>query len=154
MNWLLRNSYGRACEPGCSVGELTAQLATVCDEVIAFDIAPSAVAQAQKRCAELKNVEISCADVASRQPSGLFDLIIFSEIGYYFDFPQLEHISRSLACRLTPGGEFVAAHWLGHSADHVLHGDEVHRALLANLPLQWVKGARYAGFRIDSWRHP
>lgn len=40
-------SYAHAFEPGCSTGELTAQLARVCDRVSATDISLSAVARAR-----------------------------------------------------------------------------------------------------------
>jgi SAM-dependent methyltransferase len=152
MGSLLRTSYARGFEPGCSVGELTFRLAAICDELIAWDIAPSAAARARERCATRRNVDIRCADLAAGPPPGNFDLIVFSEMGYYFTPPQLEQITRSLSDRLNAEGEFVAAHWLGHSSDHVLHGDAVHAQLLANLPLHWVKGERHAGFRIDTWR--
>lgn len=149
---LPRRRYTRAFEPGCSIGELTARLATLCDRVIATDIAPSAVALARKRCCELSHVDIGVGDLGGEIPVGPFDLIIFSEIGYYFSPQRLLGIGASLARRLCRGGDFVAAHWLGESADHVLHGDVVHDELIAHLPLCWQGGERHAGFRIDTWR--
>jgi protein-L-isoaspartate O-methyltransferase len=152
MESLPRLSYARAFEPGCAVGELTAQLAEICGHVVATDVAPSAVAQARRRCQALDNVEIHCADIATEAPKGPFDLIVFSEIGYYFPCPLLLRIARSLCDHLNNEGDFVAVHWLGHSADHVLHGDAVHEALLDHLPLRWLSGQRHDGFRIDCWR--
>jgi SAM-dependent methyltransferase len=152
MEALPRPAYERGFEPGCSVGELTAQLAEVCTHLVATDVAPSAVAGARRRCAHLKNVDVYCADVATDAPPGMFDLIVFSEIGYYFPAPLLVQIARSMARQLTHNGDFVAVHWLGDSADHVLHGDQVHGQLLANLPLRWLNGQRHPSFRIDTWR--
>ena len=63
-------------------------------------------------------------------PAGTFDLVVFSEIGYYFDARRAAPTSSTGRWRsLDPGGTLIAMHWLGHSADHVLHGDEVHAAL-------------------------
>jgi SAM-dependent methyltransferase len=152
MQALPHTRYARAFEPGCSVGELTARLAAVCGHVVATDVAPSAVARARRRCAALANVQIHCADLAAGLPRGSFDLIVLSEIGYYFSAPLLAQVARSMARALAPGGDFVAAHWLGESADHVLHGDAVHDRLSAVLPLRWLAGERHDGFRIDSWR--
>jgi trans-aconitate methyltransferase len=152
MEALPRQSYGRGFEPGCSVGELTAQLALVCEHLVATDVAPSAVARARARCTGLPNVEVICADVATDAPPGPFDLIVFSEIGYYFPAGLLAQIARSMASKLNVGGDFVAVHWLGDSTDHAMHGDAVHGQLLANLPLRWLIGARHSGFRIDSWQ--
>jgi SAM-dependent methyltransferase len=152
MGALSRKSYPSAFEPGCSTGELTAQLARVCEYVRATDISQAAVECARARCAHLKNVEILCADISAQLPTVPVDLIVFSEIGYYFPAPQLVRIACSLASRLVSGGEFVAVHGLDRSTDHVLHGDAVHCQLLAHVPLRWVKGERHDGFRIDTWQ--
>jgi len=149
---LPRPHYARAFEPGCSVGELTALLAERCGQVIATDVAPSAVARARSRCRTLSNVDINCADVVTQIPPGPFDLIVFSELGYYFTRPLLGRVARALARALESGGDFIAVHWLGESRDHVLHADAVHDELSAALPLNWLRGEWHAGFRLDCWR--
>ena len=151
---LTRDRYRRAFEPACSIGVLTAALAERCDYLTAIDIAPSAVAAARERCASFPHVKIWCADLATMCPQGRFDLIVFSELGYYFEAARLTRIARSLAELLAPGGELLGVHWLGSSDDHLLHGDEVHAILHAALPAscRWLKGARHPGFRLDTWR--
>jgi SAM-dependent methyltransferase len=152
LNALSQPRYRRGFEPGCSVGVLTAALAQRVDHLIACDIAETAVACAKERCRDLPNVDLYQGDAADEPPEGNFDLMVFSELGYYFSADRLNTIARAMVNRLMPGGEFVAVHWLGHSADHVLHGDAVHEVLAAHLPCEWMKGSRHAGFRIDSWR--
>ena len=152
LNALRAPRYGNAYEPGCSVGVLTAELAKRCDRLIACDIAPTAVRQARERCETLAHVEISVGDVDGIPTAAAFDLIVFSEIGYYFDLERLRAVGRNLAAHLAPDGELVAVHWLGESEDHVLHGDQVHETLAATLPCPWIGGSRHPGFRIDSWR--
>jgi len=147
----MRRRYKAAYEPGCSSGELTAQLARLCAQVTATDAAPSAVARARQRCAHLQNVDIHCAEVAAHLREARFDLIVLSECGYYFSPPELTRIAKLLSDSLAQGGELVAVHWLGSGQGHLLHGDAVHSLLLGNLSLQWVKGDRRSGFRIDSW---
>lgn len=153
---LPQSRYRRAFEPACSIGVLTAALAERCDEVQAIDIAPSAVAIARKRCANFPRVTIACADLAVRCPEGPFDLIVFSELGYYFEEPCLRHIAESLGAALEPGGDLICVHWLGRSGDHVLHGDEVHSILKDTLSgsCTWIEGVRHPGFRLDIWRRP
>jgi len=114
--------YSSAFEPGCSIGVLTAALATRCDALLASDIAPTAVRLARERCARLRNVRIEQADMSQSLPDGPFDLIVLSELGYYFTRAELTRITRELAARMAPGGDFVAVHWLGESSDHLLHG--------------------------------
>ncbi len=149
---LARARYGHAFEPGCSIGEFTAMLAPQCDRVLAMDISLTAARRAVVRCAEFPGVEIKCADIRHEVPPGPFDLVVFSEIGYYFDSATLRRMARQLAATISTGGEFIAVHWLGHSTDHALHGDDVHEILRLQLPLDWVGGTRHEGFRIDRWR--
>jgi SAM-dependent methyltransferase len=152
LNALSRLSYRRAFEPGCSVGVLTAALAQRADQVIACDISATAVASAKERCREFRNVEIYHRDVAAGPPAVDFDLMVFSELGYYFSVVQLKKIVRRLTGRLEPGAEFVAVHWLGVSPDHVLPGDLVHEVLSDSFPGERLVSSRHAGFRIDTWR--
>jgi SAM-dependent methyltransferase len=149
---LSRASYRRGFEPGCSVGVLTAELAPRVKHLIACDISPTAVARAKRRCGEFGHVDIYQGDAAAGAPEGSFDLVVFSELGYYFSADRLQSIVRQLADRLEPGGEFLAVHWLGDSPDHLLHGDEVHEVLAQTPPGEWIGGSRQVGFRIDSWR--
>jgi SAM-dependent methyltransferase len=151
MGALSRKTYAHAFEPGCAAGELTALLARTCDRVSATDISSGAVARARLRCAHWRNVDIRCADVRTHLPEDPLDLIVFSEIGYYFPAPELVRIARALASRMVRGGDFVAVHWLNPGVGHVLHADAVHCQLLANLPLRWLSGERYGGLRIDTW---
>jgi SAM-dependent methyltransferase len=151
MRALLRQRYRHALEPGCSVGELTALLAERCAQVSASDVAAGAVEVARRRCQEFTHVKIECADLRCSIAEGPFDLIVFSEIGYYFSAPDLRRLACDLASRLAPGGEFVAVHWLGHSADHRLHGDEVHQILFDDIGLAPQGGERHWQFRLDSW---
>ena len=152
INALARSSYRRAFEPGCSVGVLTAALAQVAKQVIACDISETAVNAAKQRCLGLHHVEIYRCDLSASPPAGQFDLMVFSELGYYFRADHLGRLARHMGERLEPGGEFVAVHWLGMSPDHVLHGDEVHQVLGETLPFEHIGGSRHGGFRIDSWR--
>ncbi len=151
---LMRARYRLAFEPACSIGVLTAALAQRCDAVQAVDIAPSAVAMARRRCANFPGVAISCADLTAQIPQGPFDLIVFSELGYYFSAAQLRRIAQSLGAALEADGELVGVHWTGTSEDHLLHGDQVHAILEEALTPSCarIKGARHPGFRLDTWR--
>lgn len=147
-----RQRYKRAFEPGCSIGILTARLATICDQVEASDISSTAVELARGRCRGLSNVSVSQGELPGVIPAGNFDLIVLSEIGYYFAEEQLQRLGERLVRRLLKGGTLLAVHWLGHSEDHVLHGDRVHEILRALAGMTPVQSERYAGFRLDRWR--
>ena len=155
LRTLPRARYRRAFEPGCSVGALTTRLAARCDEVVATEVSTTALKRARERCAKQPNVQFATANLQrDALPAGTFDLIVFSEIGYYFTPPVLTEIISRLAAALDSGGEIIAVHWIGHSADHVLSGDDVHVALWRELPFRHVAGHRYPGFRLDAWVRP
>ena len=138
-------------EPGCSIGELTARLAPRCERLLAIDVSPTAVARARSRCNSYPHVRIECADVRDMSLQGRPDLIVLSEIAYYFDSGELAELALRLGSVLHEGGTLIAVHWLGESPDHRLHGDEVHAALLQTLPLHHDLSQRHEGFRLDRW---
>jgi cyclopropane fatty-acyl-phospholipid synthase-like methyltransferase len=145
-------------EPGCSIGVLTASLSNRCGHVRATDISAVAIAHARARCAGLANVELAVERLSADIPRDSYDLIVFSEVGYYFSVEELDAVIESLANALTSGGRIIAAHWLGESSDHLLQGGEVHERLRCRLP--FVRGEQLivtdserAGFVLDVWNH-
>jgi SAM-dependent methyltransferase len=75
-------------------------------------------------------------------PPGEFDLIIFSEILYYFDDSDLDHVLRLGTSALRQDGHLLAVHWRHPAPDHPRTGDEAHQALAGHPGL-----ARLAGYR-------
>ena len=153
---LAPNRFRSAWEPGCSIGALTEQLAAVCDHVDASDFAQAAVEQARVRCADLPGVHVHCASLADEAPIADFDLIVLSEIGYYFKPDEWQQQVERIASAIQPGATLLAAHWLGHSADHLQGGDAVHTTLLSHPALQHEHAERHeqkdSGFRLDRFR--
>jgi SAM-dependent methyltransferase len=143
--------YLRAFEPACSVGVLTARLASICDQVDAADISPTAVDLARKRCRNLKNVSIYCASLTEQIPAS-FDLFVLSEVGYYFEHEELLDILNSCLRHLVPDGTLLACHWLGSSPDHIQSGDAVHEAIASLTGLHLELSERHTDFRLDRWR--
>jgi SAM-dependent methyltransferase len=121
--------YARAFEPGCGNGELTALLASRCDELIATDIAAEAVALTRQRVAHCPNVKVEQMLLPDVWPDGKFDLVVISEIGYYLDEPQLWHIVEHIHQTLSRGGAVAACHWRRPIEGWSQTGDEVHARL-------------------------
>jgi cyclopropane fatty-acyl-phospholipid synthase-like methyltransferase len=141
--------YARAFEPGCSIGVLTERLAAYCDEVYAIDFSPSASAQAQARCARLPQVEVRCAALPEGTPAKDFDLLVLSEIGYYFTSQDWQRVSAALINSVPQGATVLAAHWLGYSQDHRISGDEVHEILRSHGKLRIEHTERHPNMRLD-----
>jgi SAM-dependent methyltransferase len=143
--------YRAAFEPGCAIGELTRRLAERCDRVVALDASPTAAARAALRCADRDGVEVLTGEVPRDWPESVFDLIVLSEIGYYFDVPTLRELRERAVSSLEPGGTLLAVHWRGTSQDHLLHGDVVHRVLGTSARLRREVRHVEPRFVLDVW---
>ena len=148
---LPRQRFRRAFEPGCSIGTLTEKLAVFCGKVEAMDISATAAARTRARCRSFRNVTVTHGALPGAVPDGAFDLIVLSEVGYYFHRAALTTLLTELVGRLTQDGVLLAAHWLGCSTDHQLSGDQIHE-LIGTIPgLAHTAAQRHEGFRIDIW---
>ena len=148
---LAARRYVRAFEPGCSVGVLTERLAGICDAVDAIDFSETAVEHARERCATLLNVVVVCASIAQCGPFKGCDLIVLSEVGYYFGPQEWREKVEDMLSSLKSGATVLATHWLGTSADHRISGDQVHEILHANSLLCLQHSERNEAFRLDRW---
>lgn len=142
--------YENAFEPGCSVGVLTAKLAPLCRRLLATDLSPTAIDRARERCAAWQHVTLRCESILDAEPR-CWDLLLLSEIGYYFTPHVWGSIANRLIASLPPGSTVLASHWLGHSPDHTMHGDEVHAILLDREDLHLIHSERHTEFRLEQW---
>ena len=150
---LPRPHYAAAFEIGCSLGVLTAQLAPRCGHLLAVDVSKVALAQARARCANLPQVEIRQLRVPKEFPRQSFDLIVLSEVGYYWSPADLAHAADLLIAGLKPGGQLLLVHWTPPVHDYPLTGDDVHEFFLTktaeNGPLHHLTDQRYETYRLD-----
>jgi LmbE family N-acetylglucosaminyl deacetylase len=128
---LPRPRFGRAFEPGCATGLITAELAARCDHVLAWDVTASAVTQTSLRLAGVGNVDVEQGQIPGEWPDGRFDLVVLSEVGYYC--ADLDRLARRVDSSLTPDGVLVGCHWRHPAATHPRTADAVHKALGAGL---------------------
>lgn len=153
--------YDRCFEPACSIGALTGRLAARADAVVACDGSSTAIDRARTHLAGADHVELVAAAIPEWWPSGSFDLIVLSELGYYWDVTGWRDVIRRCRQSLRADGEVIAVHWLGSSPDHVLDGQTVHRELRAQLGDADLHLERRidddprvsAGFVLDRWMH-
>jgi SAM-dependent methyltransferase len=141
--------YGHAFEAGCSIGVFTAMLAERCDDLLAVDIAQAAVDAARERLAAFDHVRVERSTLPGEWPAGPFDLLVCSELLYYWDRETLEAALPAIADSLAPGGRLVAVHYRPPSTIDPLTGDAVHALLRERLALGHVESAVNDQFRID-----
>ena len=145
--------YARVFEPGCAVGELSAALASRCDELIATDMSAAAIVHAQRRLADLRHVRAEVGSVPDAWPPGTFDLIVVSELGYYMSPAALARTAELARQASRPGATLLACHWR-RGADDMLQSAEAVHAVLAG----GFAGARIARYEdddllLDVWSH-
>ena len=130
--------YATAYEPGCSVGVLTLGLAERCDSLLASDVSPVALREAECRLEDHHHVRFERRQLPREWPAGEFDLVVLSEILYYFNDADLEDVVVRATRAVAPGGTLVSVHWRPKVADYPQHGDRVQVALQC----QWPTGSR------------
>jgi SAM-dependent methyltransferase len=131
---LPRETYANALEVGCSIGVLTERLAERCERLLSVDVAEAALAKARERCAHLPHVRFERRRLPETFPSGSgagalaepFDLILLSEVGYYWSEEDLREVLRLCAERLVEGGHLLLVHWTPYVEDYPLRGARVH----------------------------
>ena len=142
----------RALEVGCSIGVLTQRLAGICDHLTATDLAQKALDQARRRCAALTNVEFRRVRSAAESFEERFDLIVLSEVVYYWDDADLARVAAAMNAALAPGGRVLLVHWLGET-DYPKSADEAVDGLYERLAGMAVERAeRSEKYRLDLWR--
>lgn len=152
LRGLPRQRYPQALELGCSIGVLSALLAPRCERLLCVDAAQIALDQARKRCAALPNIEFRRATLPSEFPAGKFDLILLSEVGYYFAPPDLQKLQERIISSLNPEGDLVLVHYLPSVPDYPLTGDQVHDSFAVLDELKHCNGFREERYRFDAWR--
>jgi len=126
---LPRRRVASALEVGCSTGVLTAELASRCDRLLAIDIAAAPLEAARKRLAESPTVEFAKMTTPHEWPDGEYDLIVLSEVGYYWAQDDLETALDKVMHSLADGGHVLACHWRHDVPEYPLSGDVVHAAI-------------------------
>ena len=147
---LPRARYARAFEPGCSIGVLSELLAARCDHLLACDIVPSALEQAAARLVPRPNVVLERRAIPEAWPTDIFDLIVLSEIAYYFDAAALAGVVAKVVDSTVLGAHLVAVHWRGPT-NYALSAAEVHAQI--DRSEHWQRAVHYEeeNFILDVW---
>lgn len=152
---LARPRYLSAFEPGCGNGELSAALAPRCDRLLACDGAAHALDAARRRLpdAGARGVRFEQRCLPHDWPHAMsFDLVILSELGYYFDAPALRAMLDGAGASLAPRGELVLCHYLHDFDDRVLPTESVHALAAATPGLVRTLHHRDDAFLLEVWR--
>jgi predicted TPR repeat methyltransferase len=148
---LPRRHYQRVFEPGCSIGVLSAQLADRCDYLLAADGVEAALEQARARLEARGNVELARLVLPHQWPDGPWDLVVVSEVGYYFSTEDLAVLLDRAAHTMVAEATLVAVHWRG-TTNYPLTGDAVHQTIDGHRAFEHHGGYCETRFRLDVYR--
>ncbi|WP_188062262.1 SAM-dependent methyltransferase [Sphingobium sp. KCTC 72723] len=151
---LAGRTYELGFEIGCAKGVLTQSLATQCHALLAIDVSETALKAARERCAALDHVSFGRMIFPGRAPIGsAFDLIILSEVAYYWDAHDISRAAQWIATHIAPGGDILLVHWTGET-DYPQSGDDAVIKLQAALALAItvITTERMPHYRLDLWR--
>ncbi|MDP1025907.1 SAM-dependent methyltransferase [Sphingomonas sp. KR1UV-12] len=144
---------GSMLEVGCANGVLTERLAPRCDRLLAVDVSETALAAAAVRCADLPQVVFERRHLPAEAPPGSFDLILLSEVIYYWDSDDLARMADYLRGAVPSGGHLMLVHWLGET-DYPKSGDAAVGELAGLLgdAVEVIAAERREEYRLDLWR--
>lgn len=149
---LPRPRYDNAFEVGCSIGVLTALLGPRCKNLLSIDVSETALSIASKRCATLSNVRLQRMQFPEQQPDSMFDLVVVSEVAYYWRLADLETAMDQIAAHHLADGHLILVHWTPFVADYPLRGDEVHDLWLRRSEWELISDERRPQYRISLLR--
>ena len=142
-------TFRRALEAGASIGVFTEMLADRCDELLAVDVSERAVAAARRRLSGRGHVRVERRTLPEEMPGGPFDLIVASEVLYYFPREEMLAVLQAFERELARGGDLLAVHWRREIRTYPLQGDEVHELLAQNTRLRTRETIIEPDYRLD-----
>jgi predicted TPR repeat methyltransferase len=142
-------TFRRALEAGASIGVFTEMLADRCEELLAVDVSERAVAVARRRLTGREHVRVERRTLPEEMPDGPFDLIVASEVLYYFPREEMLTVLRGFERELARGGVLLAVHWRRKTETYPLQGDEVHDLLVEHTRLLNTETSIEPDYRLD-----
>ena len=142
--------FRSAFEVGCSIGVFTRLLADRCESLLAVDAAEQPLEEARRSCAGLRQVKIERMQVPQKWPACQFDLIVLSEILYYFSRDDIRRIAERSMFSLTADGVVLLVHWTGPT-NYPCPGDEAveHYTAACRPELRSMLNKREPKYRLD-----
>jgi SAM-dependent methyltransferase len=140
--------YAAALEVGCSIGELSARIAPLCDAFLGIDITDVPLAEARARCAGLGQARFACMAVPGAWPEGQFDLILLSEVLYFLNAADIRGTAERVQASLSPGGRVLLVNWIGEP-EEPQPGDRAAATFIAAMKLPLTRAERAAQYRLD-----
>jgi len=139
-----KDRFASVLEIGCGEGHLTEMLAGRADWVLAADISDLAISRAKKKYINLTNVEFRRFDVLNDGLEEKFELVLCSEVLFYFEKDQLPNVVERVAGWTRLGGFVALAHARALSDD--VSGVELKKFGAKTIHELFINDARFEVF--------
>ncbi len=150
--------YRHGFEPGCGNGGTTIELLRRCDRLCAVDGSATAVglcaARVRDAGAARCRLELNALSLPEQWPAVPalgFDLIVVSELAYYFDADALQAFVHKCLASLGAGGHLLMCHWLGEASDRRHSTPALHRLVADRAELHQLFDHTEAEFQLHGW---
>lgn len=153
---LPRERYEHGFEPGCGNGETTLRLLERCERLCAADFSDQAVqlCDLRTRGPHRERLDLQALPLPwhwPQVPARGFDLIVVSELAYYFDDAALAQFRRRCLDCLRATGHLVMCHWRHDAHDRLQTTQAVHGGMGASPQLRRRLGHAEDDFLLDVW---
>ncbi|VAX17957.1 hypothetical protein MNBD_NITROSPINAE02-513 [hydrothermal vent metagenome] len=113
----VKEKFDNILEIGCGEGHLTQMIAHKGARVLAIDISDFAIGRAKKNVAGFKHAEAKRIDIITADMDETFELVLCSEVLFYFEPDQLDGVVKKIKGLIKPGGYAALIHTLVKSDD-------------------------------------
>ena len=158
LDALSGKTFTRALEFGCSIGVLTVDLSAHCETLVGVDGSQAACKSARDRLSDHPHVKIVQAhfpkDIAKLHTLGQFDLIVLSEVLYFFSNDDLQMLADYICDALLPDGLCVVVNFDGET-DAGFSGAEARQIFeqLTSQRLMRTHLKTFDGYEIATFTH-
>lgn len=105
-----KETYENILELGCGEGRLSRRIADKTGRLLAVDISDFAIGRAKEYLADHENVTIRRFDIFTDDPEDTFELVVCSEVLFYFEPDQLPGVIERIIGWIKPGGYAALVH--------------------------------------------
>jgi cyclopropane fatty-acyl-phospholipid synthase-like methyltransferase len=137
-------------EVGCSIGILTRMLSDRCETILGIDLLEEPLDTARKRNIDRPSIHFEAMQVPQSWPRGRFDLIVFSEVLYFFNRNDMAACAAHTRQSVFPNATIILVNWLGETGDPCT-GEEAAETFIA-AGSGWLRREttqRNPGYRLD-----
>ena len=149
--------YPRALELGCGAGHFTRLLTQLADRIVAFDIAPSAIARAHAAEAGTTSIEYRVGNAMDYgwRDDGPWDLVVMNEticyLGWLYPFFDIAWFASEIHAATRPGGAVLMANSMDEQYDKLLlpYVIRTYRDLFLNVGFDLAREEIFSGTKHD-----